>query len=233
MQPSDLVNEQPMVLRCKHRRELNVPTKRINCLELPVCFSSNLTLTTLPSPHSPLHTPLTTLPSPHFSTTRVKQRVTTIPPCDSSLALQHRDPLLDAIKYAWVKGVAVSTPGSGNIELMSVTTGLPTPWCWFLVSLAAADLLLLLLCVPLETLQYFLWTPHLSLPVCKLSSYFELLSAVASVLNLTAVSLERYIVIVYPMRSRTFCTLSNCRRAIIGVWIVSLVLSVPAGMTQK
>nr|XP_027235612.1 LOW QUALITY PROTEIN: cholecystokinin receptor type A-like [Penaeus vannamei] len=103
---------------------------------------------------------------------------------------------------------------------------------WFLVSLAAADLLLLLLCVPLETLQYFLWTPHLSLPVCKLSSYFELLSAVASVLNLTAVSLERYIVIVYPMRSRTFCTLSNCRRAIIGVWIVSLVLSVPAGMTQ-
>ncbi|XP_069994926.1 allatostatin-A receptor-like isoform X2 [Penaeus vannamei] len=124
---------------------------------------------------------------------------------------------------------------SGNsviVASMARERGTRNVTSWFLVSLAAADLLLLLLCVPLETLQYFLWTPHLSLPVCKLSSYFELLSAVASVLNLTAVSLERYIVIVYPMRSRTFCTLSNCRRAIIGVWIVSLVLSVPAGMTQ-
>ncbi|XP_042871095.1 galanin receptor 2a-like isoform X2 [Penaeus japonicus] len=124
---------------------------------------------------------------------------------------------------------------SGNsviVASMARERGTRNVTSWFLVSLAAADLLLLLLCVPLETLQYFLWTPHLSLPVCKLSSYCELLSAVASVLNLTAVSLERYIVIVYPMRSRTFCTLSNCRRAIIGVWIVSLVLSVPAGMTQ-
>ncbi|XP_045608279.1 allatostatin-A receptor [Procambarus clarkii] len=124
---------------------------------------------------------------------------------------------------------------SGNsiiVVSMAKDKGTRNVTSWFLVSLAVADLLLLLLCVPLETLQYFLWTPHLSLPVCKLSSYCELLSAVASVLNLTAVSLERYIVIVYPMRSRTFCTLSNCRRAIIGVWCVSLVLSVPAGVTQ-
>ncbi|XP_069939716.1 allatostatin-A receptor-like [Cherax quadricarinatus] len=124
---------------------------------------------------------------------------------------------------------------SGNsviVVSMARDKGTRNVTSWFLVSLAVADLLLLLLCVPLETLQYFLWTPHLSLPVCKLSSYCELLSAVASVLNLTAVSLERYIVIVYPMRSRTFCTLSNCRRAIIGVWCVSLVLSVPAGVTQ-
>ncbi|XP_042224650.1 allatostatin-A receptor-like [Homarus americanus] len=124
---------------------------------------------------------------------------------------------------------------SGNsviVVSMAKDKGTRNVTSWFLVSLAVADLLLLVLCVPLETLQYFLWTPHLSLPVCKLSSYCELLSAVASVLNLTAVSLERYIVIVYPMRSRTFCTLSNCRRAIIGVWCVSLVLSVPAGITQ-
>ncbi|XP_050728236.1 cholecystokinin receptor type A-like isoform X2 [Eriocheir sinensis] len=124
---------------------------------------------------------------------------------------------------------------SGNSVIvfsMAKDKGTRNVTSWFLVSLAVADLLLLLLCVPLETLQYFLWTPNYTLPVCKLSSYFELLSAVASVLNLTAVSLERYLVIVYPMRSRSFCTLSNCRRAILGVWCISLVLSVPAGYTQ-
>ncbi|XP_066948305.1 galanin receptor 2a-like isoform X2 [Macrobrachium rosenbergii] len=124
---------------------------------------------------------------------------------------------------------------SGNsiiVASMARDKGTRNVTSWFLVSLAVADLLLLLLCVPLETTQIFLMTPNLSLSVCKLSSYCELLSAVASVLNLTAVSLERYIVIVYPMRSRTFCTFSNCRRAIFGVWCVSVFLSIPAGVTQ-
>ncbi|XP_045104581.1 allatostatin-A receptor-like isoform X2 [Portunus trituberculatus] len=124
---------------------------------------------------------------------------------------------------------------SGNSVIvfsMAKDKGTRNVTSWFLVSLAVADLLLLLLCVPLETVQYFLWAPHLTLPICKLSSYFELLSAVASVLNLTAVSLERYLVIVYPMRSRSFCTLSNCRRAIVLVWCISLVLSLPAGYAQ-
>ncbi|XP_063866283.1 galanin receptor type 2-like isoform X2 [Scylla paramamosain] len=124
---------------------------------------------------------------------------------------------------------------SGNSVIvfsMAKDKGTRNVTSWFLVSLAVADLLLLLLCVPLETVQYFLWAPHLTRPICKLSSYFELLSAVASVLNLTAVSLERYLVIVYPMRSRSFCTLSNCRRAIVLVWCISLVLSLPAGYAQ-
>ncbi|MPC60053.1 hypothetical protein E2C01_054088 [Portunus trituberculatus] len=34
------------------------------------------------------------------------------------------------------------------------------------------------------------------------------------------------------MRSRSFCTLSNCRRAIVLVWCISLVLSLPAGYAQ-
>ena len=61
----------------------------------------------------------------------------------------------------------------------------------FLVSLAVADLLLVAVCAPLETMGYFLnpWTQGGSL--CQLQSYVEMLSAVASVLNLTAVTLER------------------------------------------
>ena len=61
----------------------------------------------------------------------------------------------------------------------------------FLVSLAVADLLLVAVCAPLETMGYFLnpWTQGGSL--CQLQSYVEMLSAVSSVLNLTAVSLER------------------------------------------
>ncbi|KAF4522927.1 hypothetical protein B566_EDAN012622 [Ephemera danica] len=61
----------------------------------------------------------------------------------------------------------------------------------FLVSLAIADLLLLLVHAPLETLQYFVlqWDEYGS--ICKLAKYAEFLSAIASVLNLAAVTLER------------------------------------------
>ncbi|EFX75384.1 hypothetical protein DAPPUDRAFT_107858 [Daphnia pulex] len=61
----------------------------------------------------------------------------------------------------------------------------------FLVSLSAADLLLLLVCAPLEVLQYFVIQWDEAGTICKTAKYAEVLSAVASVLNLTAVSLER------------------------------------------
>lgn len=38
----------------------------------------------------------------------------------------------------------------------------------------------------------------------------------------------RYLVIVYPMKSRSFCTLHNCRRALIAVWIFALLLTAPS-----
>jgi hypothetical protein len=61
----------------------------------------------------------------------------------------------------------------------------------FLVSLAVADLLLLSVCAPLETLQYFVMQWDEDAAVCKLAMFALLLSAVVSVLNLAAVTLER------------------------------------------
>lgn len=61
----------------------------------------------------------------------------------------------------------------------------------FLVSLAVADLLLLLVTAPLETLQYFVMQWDAGAAVCKSAMFAMILSAVASVLNLAAVTLER------------------------------------------
>ncbi|XP_066995810.2 allatostatin-A receptor [Anabrus simplex] len=102
----------------------------------------------------------------------------------------------------------------------------------FLVSLALADLLLLLLYTPLEILHYFVLQWDEEGTVCKLAKYAELLSAVVSVLNLAAVTLERFLVIVFPMKSRSYCTLSNCRRAILVVWFVSLLITAPVLYTN-
>ncbi|RXG60558.1 hypothetical protein Avbf_10008, partial [Armadillidium vulgare] len=35
------------------------------------------------------------------------------------------------------------------------------------------------------------------------------------------------------MQSRSLCTLSNCRKAVFVVWVASLLISVPAGITHE
>ena len=68
-----------------------------------------------------------------------------------------------------------------------------SPTTTFLVSLACADLLLLFIFMPLETAEYFVITWDKHGYICKLSSFVELLSGMASILNLVAVSVERYV----------------------------------------
>ncbi|UYV83540.1 hypothetical protein LAZ67_23001415 [Cordylochernes scorpioides] len=122
---------------------------------------------------------------------------------------------------------------AGNSVVIATWAGLrPSPTCAFLVSLAAADLLLLLVYVPLETLQYFVVTWDAGGAICKLSSYVEMLSGMASVLNLTAVSFERFLVIAFPMRARRLCTLNRCRQGLVLIWLLALVLSAPVLATK-
>ncbi|KAL3848005.1 hypothetical protein ACJMK2_018890 [Sinanodonta woodiana] len=61
----------------------------------------------------------------------------------------------------------------------------------FMVSLALADLLFILVCVPHEILRMTVndWTGGQSF--CKVSGFVELLTEAASILNLTGVSFER------------------------------------------
>ena len=61
----------------------------------------------------------------------------------------------------------------------------------FMVSLAVADLLYLVVCVPFETSRYFIGHWGIGPFLCKLSGTVEMLSALASIMNLTAVSIER------------------------------------------
>lgn len=72
----------------------------------------------------------------------------------------------------------------GDRKCRSVTTS-------FMVSLAIADLLFLLICVPYETARHFIGHWSSGNFLCKLSGFANMLSAVASILNLTAVSVER------------------------------------------
>ncbi|VDH94678.1 cholecystokinin A receptor [Mytilus galloprovincialis] len=61
----------------------------------------------------------------------------------------------------------------------------------FMVSLAVADILFLLVCVPYQTIGYTINNWSLGSVICKLVGFVEMLTAMASILNLSSVSVER------------------------------------------
>ncbi|XP_042216630.1 QRFP-like peptide receptor, partial [Homarus americanus] len=102
----------------------------------------------------------------------------------------------------------------------------------FLSSLASADLLLILICIPVKLARLFSYTWTLGEVLCKMLYYLQSLSSICSVLTLTTMSIERYYAIVYPMRAQYRCTISQARRLCLGIWVLSLVLASPITLMQ-
>lgn len=97
----------------------------------------------------------------------------------------------------------------------------------FLLSLASADLLLVLVCVPVKCATYFSYTWRMGAFLCIFTHYTQTVSMVCSVMTLTVMSIERFVAIVYPLRARSICTVRHARVVIGVIWILSCVASTP------
>lgn len=119
----------------------------------------------------------------------------------------------------------------GNVLTCTVIVrhrSMRTPTNFYLLSLAISDLLVLLLGLPLEL--YELWSnyPFLLGPGgCYFKTCLFETVCFASVLNVTAVSAERYLAVVHPLRVKHVITRGHVRRVIAVLWIVSFLCALP------
>ncbi|XP_017573432.1 neuromedin-U receptor 2 [Pygocentrus nattereri] len=119
----------------------------------------------------------------------------------------------------------------GNLLTCTVITKhrkMRTPTNLYLFSLAISDLLVLLFGMPLEI--YDLWQNY-PFPFGESVCYFKIFLfetvCFASVLNVTVLSVERYVAVVHPLKTRYAITNKHAQRVIGGVWVVSLVCAIP------
>lgn len=108
-----------------------------------------------------------------------------------------------------------------NKELRSATN-------YYLFSLACSDLLLLLSSLPPE--MYRIWSSDTYVfgqTICVMQGFTAETSAHATVLTITAFTVERYLAICHPFLSQTMSKLSRAVRYIIGIWTTALILAVP------
>lgn len=108
-----------------------------------------------------------------------------------------------------------------NIKKLQSITSL------FLVSLATADLLLILVCVPIKIMEFLTHQWILGKAMCKIYHYLHTLTAICSVMNLTAMSLERYFAILHPLEAKIRCTYRRAKIIIFLIWIFSFITTMP------
>lgn len=97
----------------------------------------------------------------------------------------------------------------------------------FLSSLASADLLLIIVCIPVKMAKLLSFTWDFGYFLCKFVHYMQNVSAMCSVVTLTAMSIERYYAIIHPMRVKYLCSLSQARKICLFIWAASFVLATP------
>ncbi|XP_019958568.1 neuromedin-U receptor 1-like [Paralichthys olivaceus] len=103
-----------------------------------------------------------------------------------------------------------------------------TPTNYYLLSLAVSDLLVLLLGMPLEL--YEMWQNYpflLGEGGCYFKTFLFETVCFASILNVTALSVERYMAVVHPLKVKHMTTHTHVRRVIFLLWVLSMVCAVP------
>ncbi|GAV01512.1 hypothetical protein RvY_12215-2 [Ramazzottius varieornatus] len=112
-------------------------------------------------------------------------------------------------------------------------TILQTPTYCYLVSLAFADLLVIVTVVP-EAILYHVYECWLMGPTgCAVFIYLNFVSINVGSLSILAFTIERFIAICYPLLARKVCTIERTIKIIKGTWIFGMLYCSPwLGLTS-
>ncbi|KAJ1173608.1 hypothetical protein NDU88_005437 [Pleurodeles waltl] len=97
----------------------------------------------------------------------------------------------------------------------------------FILNLGVADLCFIICCVPFQATIYTLDGWLFGAFLCKAVHFFIYLTMYASSFTLAAVSVDRYLAIRYPLKSRDLRTSRNALAAIVVIWAISILFSGP------
>uniref|UniRef100_A0A8C5RMH0 Neurotensin receptor 1 n=1 Tax=Laticauda laticaudata TaxID=8630 RepID=A0A8C5RMH0_LATLA len=100
---------------------------------------------------------------------------------------------------------------------------------YHLASLAFSDLLIFLLCMPIE-LYNFIWVHHpwaFGNNVCKCYYFLRDACTYATSLNIASLSVERYMAICHPFKAKSIMSRSRTKKFISCIWVASFLLAIP------
>ncbi|XP_077999601.1 substance-P receptor-like [Glandiceps talaboti] len=130
--------------------------------------------------------------------------------------------------WAAIYGAVIIVAAGGNCIVMWIVLAhreMRTVTNYFLVNLAFADTLFVLFYTPFQFTYLIgnIW--YFGNAYCKISQFIGPLTVSASIFTLAAISIDRYIAIVHPMRPRM--TKLEASMIIVVVWVVAVLTLLP------
>ncbi|XP_029469314.1 kiSS-1 receptor isoform X2 [Rhinatrema bivittatum] len=98
---------------------------------------------------------------------------------------------------------------------------------FYIANLAMTDIIFLVCCVPFTALLYPLPSWIFGEFMCKFVNYIQQVSVQATCVTLTAMSVDRWYVTVFPLRSLRQRTPRVAAAVSLGIWICSFLVSIP------
>uniref|UniRef100_A0AAR2IXK7 G-protein coupled receptors family 1 profile domain-containing protein n=1 Tax=Pygocentrus nattereri TaxID=42514 RepID=A0AAR2IXK7_PYGNA len=144
--------------------------------------------------------------------------------------------LVDAWLVPLVFGVIMVVGLTGNSLVLHVISKHKKMWTatnFYIANLAMTDITFLVCCVPFTAVLYPLPSWVFGNFMCKFVSYIQQVSAQATCVTLTVMSVDRWYVTVYPLRSLQCRTPRVATMVSLGIWIGSLLVSVPVPLYTR
>ncbi|XP_078526663.1 kiSS-1 receptor [Lissotriton helveticus] len=98
---------------------------------------------------------------------------------------------------------------------------------FYIANLATTDIIFLVCCVPFTAVLYPLPSWIFGEFMCKFVNYIQQVSVQATCVTLTAMSVDRWYVTVFPLRSLRQRTPRVAAAVSLGIWIGSFIVSIP------
>nr|XP_022313642.1 orexin receptor type 2-like [Crassostrea virginica]XP_022313643.1 orexin receptor type 2-like [Crassostrea virginica] len=95
----------------------------------------------------------------------------------------------------------------------------------FIVNLAIADLTVIIICLPPTLLADVTETWYFGFIMCKVALFLQTTSVAVSVFTLSAISVERWYAICYPLHFKS--TKRRAKIIILVIWIIAFLLALP------
>lgn len=137
-------------------------------------------------------------------------------------------PLLTAITVACTLLFLVGVVGNVmTILVVSKYRDMRTTTNLYLCSMAVSDLLIFL-CMPPDLYRMWRYRPwRFGDALCKLFQFVSESCTYSTILSITALSVERYLAICFPLRAKALVTKRRVRALILLLWVVSLLSAGP------
>ncbi|CAH1248910.1 QRFP-like peptide receptor [Branchiostoma lanceolatum] len=103
----------------------------------------------------------------------------------------------------------------------------------FICSLAASDLFITIVCIPVTLMQNMLKNWILGDFMCKLVPFIQTIAVASSVLTLTGIAIERYYAIIHPLKVKYLLSKTRAGIILALVWAVSVGVATPMLFVHK